>query len=320
MGMHKGSRVLMGAVLVGTLCLCGCKDPREYIARYIVTKPADVYLSERRASLSPKVPASATKREGVLTVGLRTSSAMPLVVAAGNEVDGLDVDTACALADELGLRVDFVNVNNVAAALQGPCDVVMSVSAPEAEGFDVLGDYAESAIGLFQHGADAPMATADQVRAARIAIQEGSAAQLLMRQLNIGATEVPAQSLPDAFDMLARGEADFVACNLATGLYMSSVRGGISLAGTIDAPVALGIATSGGGGELRTALEQAYARIQSNGVLASIRRPWLGSTAPVLANMQIQNLVPATEAAVATPVEPPQPGEEIEAGSNAVTL
>lgn len=318
MGVCRVPRIVLVAVLASTLFLCGCADVREFISRYIVTTSADSYLTELRSSAFPKVSASATKREGILTVGLRNSQTPPLIVAEDDKVKGLDVDVACALADELGLRVEFVNIDDVAAALQGPCDVVMGVGVNEAHGFDVVGDYVESAVALFQHGSDAPQATAEQVRAARIVIQEGSAAQLALRQMGLAVSEVTSPSLTAAFDVLARGEADYVACNSAAGMYLCSMRGGMSLAGTLDTPTALGVATNSGESEFRTAFGEAYARIQTNGVLATVRQPWLGTSAPLLPNVQIQNLVAPVE--VIAPVEAPVPGEEIEAGANAVTF
>lgn len=330
---------MCAVTLAAALALTGCQSVRDMVGRHIVLTSAESYLSEVRSKATPKVSSSATKTEGVLTVGLRASQTTPLVIPQEGKVCGLDVDLACALADELGLRVSFVTVSDVRSGLEGSCDIVMGAAELDAIGFGIIGDYTWTSMGLFQRGADAPQALAEQVRGTRIGVQTGSAAQLTLSHLDIGATEVTYNMLTDVFDALARGDVDFVACNSSAGEYVCVLRGGCSFAGAIDTPKALGIAMANGEDELRAALSDAYARMQSNGLLDAIRAPWVGTSSRVGLDSQIADLdLPAPVEEVLSEQEPepmqdqdmaPAEGEEpvaedtpteVNAGGNAVML
>ena len=296
-------KALLCAATMACALLTGCEGAGFALDQGIVLTTSDEYLSQMRATLVPGVSAGATMEEGTLTVGLRDTQAWPLVVESeptdaggATEVDGLDVAVACELAQELGLRVTFVHATDVGQALGATCDVVMGVSPTDANGFEVVGSYAQTATALFRNGTDATKATADEVRAGRIAVQNGSSAQQTLARLSLETNEVPCESLSDAFDALAAGEVDFVACSSAAGSYLGAVRGGISLAGTLEEPTTYGVAVAtatdatadaaaaggdgaqGGAAELAAAVRDAMARLEGDGSLKEARRSWLGNS------------------------------------------
>lgn len=311
MRVAKIPHMMLGAAVVAALTLTGCKSVNEFLDEHFVFTSADDYLSQVRSSAVPSVSPGATKTEGALTVGLRSSQTAPLVIASDGKVRGLDVDLACALADELGLRVAFVTVPDVRTGLDGPCDIVMGSNALEAHGYELMGEYAYNAVGLFQYGSDKPRTALEHVRGSRVAVQEGSAAQLTLSHANLDVEEVLYPMLTDAFDALVQGEADFVACNAAAGQYVCTLRGGYSFAGSLDTPVPLGIAVANGEDELRTALAEAYARMQTNGVFDATKAPWVGLSNAVGPDSQIPEFAPPEPASGGEPAPAEQaPAEQ----------
>ena len=323
-------KAVLVAIVVLSLALTGCQGIGGFFGWLrggASSTSVDDYLAEVRSSATPTVSPQATKREGVLTVGLKEAQTSPFVIEEGGEVEGLDVSIACALADQLGLSVEFTKVADTRTALATVCDMVMGVTPSEANGFAVIGNYSQLATGLFQHGSDAPPATAEQVRGSNVAVQDGSSALIALQQTGADVKAIPCSSLTEAFGKLAGGEASFVACSLPTGMYMCGKLGGASLAGTIDAPVPVGLAIPAEENELHNALVAAYGSIESNGLLSEARRIWLGSNSSIDASAQIQGIAappapqpeaPAPEAPV--PEQVNEPPTEIVAGSNAVTL
>ena len=292
-------KAVLVAIVVLSLALTGCQGIGGFFGWLrggASSTSVDDYLAEVRSSATPTVSPQATKREGVLTVGLKEAQTSPFVI-----------ETRTALATV--------------------CDMVMGVTPSEANGFAVIGNYSQLATGLFQHGSDAPPATAEQVRGSNVAVQDGSSALIAMQQTGADVKAIPCSSLTEAFGKLAGGEASFVACSLPTGMYMCGKLGGASLAGTIDAPVPVGLAIPAEENELHNALVAAYGSIESNGLLGEARRIWLGSNSSIDASAQIQGIAappapqpeaPAPEAPV--PEQVNEPPTEIVAGSNAVTL
>lgn len=300
MAERRRSGLFCVLLLCGAL-LAGCSGVGSPFDQEVVLTTSDEYLSQVRSSLVPKVSADATKHEGVLTVGLRDSQGAPFVVGASSTagggsatsdtlVDGLDVDVACVLADELGLRVDFVRVDDVRSALEGSCDMVMGVSPLEANGAYVMGNYAQTASALFRHGGEAHLATAEEVRGARIAVQRASSSQQLLRRLGLEADKYACDNLNDAFATLADGEVDFVACSSAAGAYLSMLRPDITFVGMLEAPTTLGYAVAASDNELSDALGKALSTVESNGLLGEACRPWLGELAVLEDGQAIEGL------------------------------
>lgn len=253
--------------------------------------------------------------DGVLTVGLRTTTGEPLVRRGTSSVDGLYVDVAGAMADQLGLSVRFVEARSVKSALQDECDIVMDVSADESEDVQVVGDITESAIALFSKAngptdeddsgeADAKAepeveadvsakatVTAQDLAGMRVAIQESSASQRALQLSGVGADEVACDSLDDAFLALRNGEVDYVACGVASGAYLQRRYEGVEFAGCLTEPVAMGIALAKGAGKPQDTLIAAFKGIDDDGVLQEVRRRWLGDFPRLTSDSQIDGLL-----------------------------
>lgn len=271
-----------------------------------VTDPVtvDQARAARRAELVPAVSDEDLVTPGTLTVGVRSTGTAPLVMTGSDgSTMGIDVDTAYALADELGLaHVEFVSVTNVAAGLAS-CDVVMSVDATQGD-CTVVGSYAQSALGVFSatEVAAVPVTAAD-LAGATIGVQAGSVSQVALVGLDLGVVEQDFTNLNEAFEALSAGTVNYVICDAYAGAYLATSYTGVSFAGTIDTPLTVGIAVAPDAAELLGSVQAALDEIQTNGVAAIGKSRWVGDF-PAL-----------TEATVVTGL--PDPQEEAEKDEDA---
>lgn len=283
MRFAKTHLAMLCMVLFAIVVMAGCGSA--------VVPASKSTATSTTSSSSATASIEGLKREQTLTVGIRSASSAPFVVDSSGALSGMDVDLGNSLALELGLSVEFVTVDDVAAALQQTCDVVMNVSAGEAQGFDVVGDYAQTAHALFHEGSST-IVSVDALNRKVIAVQDGSSAQMALHVTAPDAYETLASTLNEAFDALAKGEADYVLCNSNSGAYLSAWQEDIGFAGLFDQPTVQGIALSSGDGAVQTAVRGAYDQIRQNGVLAEIRRCWLGDFPVLTAESVIAGVSP----------------------------
>lgn len=236
---------------------------------------------QRRSDLMPALADADLKTPGTLTVGIESAESAPLALTATDgSLAGIDVDTAYALADELGMaNVEVVSVQNASTALASNCDVVMGVEAGSATDVTVLGSYAQSALGVFSAAdvATAPISAAD-LSGKTVGVQSGSVSQSTLASLGLGAVEQTFSNLNEAFEALASGSVDYVVCDAYAGAYLSCTYDAGSFAGTLDAPVAVGVGVSStASSELQASVQAALDAIQGNGVADIAKARWIGA-------------------------------------------
>lgn len=244
-----------------------------------ITDPVTVAEAreQRRSELMPTVSDEELVTPGTLTVGVRATGSAPLLMTTDEGgYQGIDVDIAYALADELGLgSVEFVSVSSVSDGVR-TCDVVMGVDADE-EGCTVVGSYAQSALGVFGAG-DVPSVpiSASDLSGATVGVQSGSASQATLSDLDLGCSEQTFSNLNEAFDALAAGTVDYVVCDAYAGAYLATAYDGVSFAGTLDDPLSVGVAVASGATSLRGSVQMALDEIQDNGVAQIGKARWVG--------------------------------------------
>lgn len=273
------SRLAVAATLVASCALAGCSIGPLSLDGLAGTPSVEEALAERRAALAPAITNDALVEPDTLTVGLLSAQTAPLVLTGQDGAStGLDVDVAHALADELGLsKVSFVFVSDADSALQGECDVVMGLPVDDGEdrgGASVTGNYAQSAVGLFVAGEASAPVDASALEGATVGVQAGSVSAALLDESAPGVAQSPYPNLNEAFEALAAGEVDYVACDAYAGAYLATALADASLVGTLDAPRAVGVAVSADG--LVPAVSSALESIQSNGVVDVARARWVG--------------------------------------------
>lgn len=214
-----------------------------------------------------------------LRVGVNTANA-PFASQVSGHIVGLDVDVAAAIADEMGLDLQIIDVGSdpQSAIASGEVDVVMGIDSSETGLSCWLSDpYVETSVALFApEGTDsAPQAGSTP----SIAAQGSSmSAWEVSNQFGDGAV-VSAENLTTAFDALSNGSAQYVAADAVIGSYVVA-------SSHLDAHmVALLRPASGyciGVNSTNTALQQAVSTalqtVLGNGVIDVVQAKWLGGT------------------------------------------
>lgn len=285
---HRNT-VAAAAALAACVALAGCSGPLSAIAGPEAS--VGEALAAKTAALSPKVESTISK--GVLTVGIDTQDGMvPLYVGSDSgRAYGMDVDLASALADELGLKVRFVSVDDANPGLGTTCDVLMGAVDGQVGATTVVGDYAEQASAFFHKG-DTGIAKVDDLSSKSVGVQTGSVSQTALSKTGLMMSVKTYDNLNAAFDALESGGVDYVLCDAYSGAYLSARYEEVCLAGTLDAPRAQGIAVSSQNAELADAVKAAYDAVEKNGLMGLVRRRWVAGMDPLSASSQVQD-VPA---------------------------
>lgn len=285
---HRNT-VAAAAALAACVALAGCSGPLSAFAG--PKAGVGEALAAKTAALSPKVTSTISK--GVLTVGIDTQDGMvPLYVGSDSgRAYGMDVDLASALADELGLKVRFVSVDDANPGLGTTCDVLMGAVDGQVGATTVVGDYAERASAFFHKG-DTGVAKVDDLSSKSVGVQMGSVSQTALSKTGLMMSVKTYDNLNAAFDALESGGVDYVLCDAYSGAYLSARYEEVCLAGTLDAPKAQGIAVSSQNAELADAVKAAYDAVEKNGLMGLVRRRWVAGMDPLSASSQVQD-VPA---------------------------
>lgn len=294
-GQDTKRSVVLGAVLCGILLTqSACSLPSsESLPSFNAPSVSQAKAQVRKSRLVPKLDARALINSSVLTVGIKTrTTTAPFVMSSSTsstDFSGIDVDYAYALADELGLQVKFVEVSDVGKSLGKDCDIVLNAKTGEATTAKVIGNYAEAAAALFSKGKSAPVQVSD-LTGKRLALQKGSLSELVLRKTSLSMLELSCANLNEAFEKLDQGEVDYVLCEAYAGAYLSKFMDGVSCVGTLDIPLATGIATDVKNTDLQAAILAASSALQSNGVYDLIRARWIGSTFAISSTSQIKGV------------------------------
>lgn len=248
------------------------------------------------------VAAGTTLEDGVLTVGINANNAPYAWPTSGDgsELQGIDVDVALAMGEEMGLTVKFVNVGtNYEAAANGTCDVVMGATSLVLPTSEVLiGNYIESAPAVFGRNV-ASTATLEDLAAAGVGVQADSVSARTLTEMAPTAVQTPFDTLNDAFAALEAGTVAYVACDSVMGGYLATGYADIDFAGALALPDPRGVAVSANNVELQSAVQAALDAITSNGILRSIREGWVGDLPSITSANQVVST--ATDQAAADP-------------------
>ena len=276
-------KMLLLVALVVVLTGCSIGPLNIDLDRWFHVKSVQEAIQEKREARQQKISDSLLHTAGVLTVGLRTQSVTAPMIAAseGGTLQGIDVEIASALADQLGVDVKFVSVNGPVDGLQAGCDIVMDVRSGEDSTSTLISGYAESTTALFHKGSETTI-TADSLSGKTVGVQTGSLSERAMGQVLTGMSVQGFSNLNEAFDALENGSIDYVACDAYAGAYLAANKD-ITMVGVVDVPTTIGISIATSNKTLATQIQQALSAIQTNGVEAVIRNKWVG-TLPHLSN------------------------------------
>lgn len=258
--MKKASILLVTLMLaLGVGLLSGCSFNKSYTPE----------------SSEQKVDNSLLHTPGTLRVGVDASNA-PYAAESQGAIIGIDVDVAAALADELGLKLELVDIGSSAdqAFNSDNVDIVMGVGS-DSQNCWVSKPYLTSSIVLFSAEDDVAIPKDGDVFTVAAQASSMSAFEVGNRlgEDNLDATA----DIQAAFEHLEDGTAKYIATDSTIGSYVAHSNG------VTIYPVALlaeetsyciGAPTTAAG--LQNAVTEALNKLSNGGVLAVIDKKWLG--------------------------------------------
>ena len=238
---------------------------------------------------TPSVSDTALSKSGTLRVGVNTGSA-PLAgqTSSSSRIVGIDVDVAAYLADQMGLKVEIVDVGTEAeeAVASGKVDMVLGIDAAESEAqFWRSSTYIQSGVALFGKTSENAIPTVDSKPT--IAAQASSKSSWRVTNLYGDESLVVQTDLKAAFDAMSKGTARYVASDALIGTY-------VAYTNNIDAKVVTMLQDASGycagvsskNTELQGAVTSAIDKLVSGGMMDVIETKWLGSPMS-LANLSV---------------------------------
>ena len=238
---------------------------------------------------TPTLSAPVIGKEGVLRVGVNT--AMPPLAGSPNsssKIVGIDVDTAAALADSFGLKLEIVDVGADPEAALGDnkVDIVMGVKQSDSEvKFWKSTPYLPTGIALFSTPSTTTVPT--KAAAPKIAAQVSSTSAWQVTNEFGDEALVAENDLKSAFAALTSGTAQYVAADAVIGLY--AAHGGdfdAQIVALMQQPGGYSIGVLDSNTELKQAVSDALTSLSGGGIIAVIETKWLGS-APDIATLPL---------------------------------
>lgn len=292
---------------LGTLVL-GCMLAFGTVFALAGCATQDYTPSEKSPTVSPDTIIEA----GVLRVGVTTENNTPFAGQASGKIVGLDVDIAAALADNLGLKLEIVDVGtDVDAALANKqVDIVMGVDKTSAQVTCWRSEvYVESAVALFA----APSTTAVPTKASapKIAAQSSSmSAWEVTNQFGDDALNATSD-LKSAFEAVSSGTAQYAAADAVIGTYAAHTSNvDVHIVALMQSPSGYSIGVLDTNTDLKTTISDALANLTGGGIISLIESKWLGTSVD-LAN------IPMTEGATGSTTAAGTEGDEGADGTEA---
>ena len=263
--MKRRVSVGIACMLVCALCmvLCGCQSQSSY--------------EPTKKSATVTVPTIG--QDGKLRVGVNSSNA-PFSTQVSGKLVGIDVDIAAALATEMGLELELVDVGNDAegALEDGSVDIIMNQQSGDTSSTAWLSDaYLPTAVSVFSTSSSSSLPSEDS----KPTIEAQSSSMSAWEVANqFGDTSLSSVSdLKTAFSDLSSGKTTYVAADAVIGSY-------VAYTSSVDAKIvgvlqkvggySIGISTSNT--ELQNAVATALKTISSNGTISVIESKWLGTS------------------------------------------
>ena len=245
------------------MVLAGCSSQQSY------TPP------EKSATVS----SPAIGKSGTLRVGVNAGSP-PLAgsPSSSSKIVGIDVDVAAALADQLGLKLEIVDVGTdpEAALKEGKVDVAMGIGSEIEVSFWRSPAYLPKGVALFSTPANATVPT--KASSPKIAAQVSSTSSWQVTNEFGQDALVSENDLKSAFAALADGSAQYVAADAVIGMYAAHSGGyDAQIVALMQQPGGYCVGVLEANTELQAAVKDALAALTDGGIVSVIEKKWLGT-------------------------------------------
>lgn len=229
---------------------------------------------------TPSVSKPVIAQEGVLRVGVNANNA-PLAgqPSSSTKIVGIDVDMAAALADQLGLKLEVVDVSTDAAGAltSGKVDVVMGVNKSDSPSFWTSDTYLPTAVALFAQSSNSTVPA--NSASTKIAAQVSSNSAWAVTNEFDNSTITTTEDLKCAFSALESGKVQYVAADAVVGSYVSNNAGmDVHMVALMQQASGYCVGVLDGNTQLKQAVSNALSAMNSNGVSSVIQKKWLGTT------------------------------------------
>lgn len=253
--------------------------------------------TEVDTTLNPKVSNGATIHSGILTVGINASNSPYGGTNSSNQTVGLDVDVAAAIAEELGLKLQIVDVSSSGrnALNNKQIDVALGLSkSGTSEKVSYTDSYISDGPSLYCLSSNKPEsieAVASQLAAgeAKVLVQADTTSAMKVTEA-VGIDKVVAMpTIQEAFNALENGQQKYLVVDAVIGDYFARNYSDVirySFLGA-DCVTPIYAVTLSENAELTPRVNDAVRTITKNGVLRVITAKWLGSDGKTLMPGQV---------------------------------
>lgn len=253
---------------------------------------------------SQTVSSTALGTPGTLRVGVNASTA-PLAgqTSSSSRIVGIDVDVAAYIADQLGCKVEIVDVGNdpESALNDGRVDMVLGVDASnEDAGYWKSTSYLESGVALFGTASEGAVPTTDS--SPKIAAQASSKSSWRVTNLYGDDSLVVQSDLKSAFEALTKGSARYVAADAVIGTYVSHTNDyDDKIIALLQDPSGYCAAVSEKNTELQGVVASAVDKLVKGGVMNVIESKWLGGPIDIANTTVVKAANPQSTSSAAAP-------------------
>ena len=278
--MKKALSLMTAAALVLSLAACGSTAPSAASSEAASPEAASSDAASSEAASSEAASETETAELSTVEPGkliMSTNAAFPPyeMTTDSGEFEGIDIETAQAIADKLGLELQIDDMDFDAALLavqQGKADMVMAgvtVTDERQNVMDFTDSYATGIQSIIVKE-DSDIASVDDLAGKKIGTQRGTTGYLYCSD-DFGDENVVAYDNGlTAVQMLNNGQVDCVVIDNAPAKEFIAANPGLKLLDTAYVEESYAIGIGKGNTELKDAINTALEELKADGTLQAI--------------------------------------------------
>lgn len=273
--MKKALSLMTAATLVLSLAACGSTASSAASSEAVSSDAASSEAASSEAASETETAELSTVEPGKLIMS--TNAAFPPyeMTTDSGEFEGIDIETAQAIADKLGLELQIDDMDFDAALLavqQGKSDMVMAgvtVTDERQNVMDFTDSYATGIQSIIVKE-DSDIASVDDLAGKKIGTQRGTTGYLYCSD-DFGDENVVAYDDGlTAVQMLNNGQVDCVVIDNAPAKEFVAANPGLKLLDTAYVEESYAIGVGKGNTELKDAINTALEELKADGTLQAI--------------------------------------------------
>ena len=284
--MKKALSLMTAAALVLSLAACGSTASSAASSEAASPEAASSDAASSEAASSEAASETETAELSTVEPGkliMSTNAAFPPyeMTTDSGEFEGIDIETAQAIADKLGLELQIDDMDFDAALLavqQGKADMVMAgvtVTDERQNVMDFTDSYATGIQSIIVKE-DSDIASVDDLAGKKIGTQRGTTGYLYCSD-DFGDENVVAYDNGlTAVQMLNNGQVDCVVIDNAPAKEFIAANPGLKLLDTAYVEESYAIGVGKGNTELKDAINTALEELKADGTLQELSEKYFG--------------------------------------------